>query len=391
MPDLRLRERARRPVRQLRQPARSHRPDRSAFADRRDDTRLREDEAPLSRPARVQGAADGLDRVAGALAAERQEVLAQLREGTEAASDHARPRLGSADPARGLRGSERQADLRLVRRGDRVSLRIDRVGSEPRHARCLARVVAEPGGGARVLHGEGQHRLPHRDLAEQPARLRGRRGIRSRTRAARAARQHRLERVPDDGREEVQLEQRGRDPRARLLEPLRPRRVAVLPLDRGPGDAGHGLHVVGVRPPQQRRARRDLGQPREPHTPERVQELRRRARAECADRVRRAAARGDREGIRVGRGADRSCALQERPARDHAARRARQPVRHRASPVDAPGVGSRASGDGPLRRAEGDRQPEDPAHAVPALLVSATARATRLRQCDRRPALCSGR
>ena len=38
----------------------------------------------------------------------------------------------------------------------------------------LARVVAEPGSRAHVLHGEGQHRLPYRDLAEHAARVRHR-------------------------------------------------------------------------------------------------------------------------------------------------------------------------------------------------------------------------
>ena len=86
-------------------------------------------------------------------------------------------------PVEGYEDLERQADLRLVRRGDRLPLGVDRVGDEPRDAGRLARVVAEPGGRALLLHGEGQHRLPHRDLAEHAARLRRRRRVRRRTRA----------------------------------------------------------------------------------------------------------------------------------------------------------------------------------------------------------------
>ena len=161
VPDLRVRERARRPVRQLRQPARP--------GDLIDPRSRIDGEPPvfettkhlfLDLPA-FQGPAHGVDRVEGRLAAERQAVLAQLREGAEAASDHAGSRLGRAHPGPGVRGPGRQADLRLVRRGHRVPVGIDRVGGEPRHPRRLARVVAEPRGRARVLHGEGQHRLPH--------------------------------------------------------------------------------------------------------------------------------------------------------------------------------------------------------------------------------------
>ncbi len=232
MPALRLQRRARRPVRQLRPPARPGRPDRSALAHRRGGARVPRDEAPVPRPAGVQGRADRLDREAGALAPERAAVLAQLRQGAEAARDHARPRLGRADPGPRLRGAARQADLRLVRRGDRLPLRGGRVGRQHGRSRGLALLVAEPGLPPLLLHGQGQHRLPHGDLAEHPPRLRrGRRG-RRRPRQARAAVQHRLERVPHPGGEEVRLQPRDRDPRARLPRPLRRRRAPLLPLDR---------------------------------------------------------------------------------------------------------------------------------------------------------------
>ena len=118
-----------------------------------------------------------------------------------------------------------------------------------------------------------------------------------------AAGQRRLERVPDDGGQEVQREPGRPDPRPRLPEPLRPRRAALLPHDRRAGDAGHGLHVGGVRPPQQRRARGDLGQPRQPHAAERLQELRRGPDAwtRSRPRTRRCCARSSRASSRSAR------------------------------------------------------------------------------------------
>ena len=58
------------------------------------------------------------------------ELLARARRRAEAAADHARPRLGRADPGARLRGARGQTDLRLVRRGDRLPLGGDRVGGE---------------------------------------------------------------------------------------------------------------------------------------------------------------------------------------------------------------------------------------------------------------------
>jgi methionyl-tRNA synthetase len=106
---------------------------------------------------------------------ERAQFLAQLRPRPQAARGHARPRLGRPDPRAWIcRGSE-QADLRLVRCRDRLPLRRDRMGDGGREAGRLARVVAKRGCQPRLLHGQGQHRVSHRHLAEHPPRLRRRR------------------------------------------------------------------------------------------------------------------------------------------------------------------------------------------------------------------------
>ena len=165
----------RRPVRQLREPARSDRPDRAALQDRRLGPRVPRDEAPLPRPAAVRGAAPGLDREPDGLAAERQELLPRAARGAPCPADHPRPRLGRADPGRGLR---RGRDKRIYVWFDAVigylSASIEWAAMTRRAGR-LARVVAEPGGRALLLPGQGQHRLPHGDLAGDAARLRRRR------------------------------------------------------------------------------------------------------------------------------------------------------------------------------------------------------------------------
>ena len=251
-----------------------------------------------------------MDRAAGALAPERPELLARAAQGPEAEADHPRPRLGRADPgAARVRGARRQADLRLVRRGHRLPVGGRRVGREPRDARRLARLVAGPRRAPPVLHGQGQHRLPHGDLAEHPARVRVGRRARRGQGAADAPVRRRRERVPDDGGQAVQRQPRRLDRRRRLPEPLRPRPASLLP-DRGwAGDAGHRLHVVGVRAPEQRRARRELGQPRQPDAELGAQELRRGARAGRADGRGPRAPRCDRGRLRDRRRSDRVRAL----------------------------------------------------------------------------------
>ena len=272
LPDLRLRRGARRPVRQLRQPARSGRPDRPALDRRRLDARVPRDDAPVPRPPRVPRAARRVDRDADALAAERPQLRAQPRAGGEAARHDPRHRLGRSRSGRGLpRGH--QAHLRLVRRGDRLPLSRDRVGAQRRPAGGVARVVAEPGRAQLLLHGQGQHRLPRRHLALDADGLR---------RRPAAPVQRRLERVPDDERQQGEHEPRSRDLGQGLPRPLRGRRAALLPHRRGARDAGQRLHLGGIRPPHERRAARQLGQPRQPDARERPAKLRRGPRARPA-------------------------------------------------------------------------------------------------------------
>ena len=132
---------------------------------------------------RLRGAARRLDRSAGPLAAERAPFLAAAREGASPPARHARSRLGCPHSGAGLRGAGRQARLRVVRRRDRLPVRVRRVGGEPRQPRRVERVVAGPGRAAFLLHGEGQHRLPQRDLAEPAPRDTAREGCSARAAA----------------------------------------------------------------------------------------------------------------------------------------------------------------------------------------------------------------
>ena len=81
---------------------------------------------------------------------------------------HARHRLGRAIAAGRLR---RQAHIRVVRGRYRLPLRVHRVGTEDRRSRPLEKLLA--GGLPRLLlHGQGQHPLPHDNLARPADRLR---------------------------------------------------------------------------------------------------------------------------------------------------------------------------------------------------------------------------
>ena len=109
LPDLRLRRGAGRPVRQLRQPARSCRPDQTALDRGWLDSRVPRDDAPVPRSARVSRTARRVDRGADALAAERPQLRAQPRAGGEAPRDDPRHRLGRPSSRRGLPRGHRSA------------------------------------------------------------------------------------------------------------------------------------------------------------------------------------------------------------------------------------------------------------------------------------------
>ena len=184
--------------------------------DRRVGSGVPGDEAPVPRPAEVRGHAPDLDRGARRLAPERPQLLARAPRRDQATGDHPRSRLGRPDSDPGLRGRPEQADLRLVRRRDRLSLGEHRVGDADRLTRCLAHLVAERRGRARLLPGQGQRRVPHRDLAGDADRVRDRRRVRGRQGAARASRQRDRLRVPHDGGQTVLVEPPALDLHRRL-------------------------------------------------------------------------------------------------------------------------------------------------------------------------------
>ena len=235
-------------------------------------------------------------------------------------------------PVPGYAEDPEQADLRLVRRGDRLPVGEHRVGARARRAGRLAGVVAERRRTARVLPGQGQHRLPHGHLAVDPARLRRRRRGRRRQ-AAPPARRRVRDRVPEHGGEAVLDEPRPLDLPARLPRPLRPGSAALLPDRREPGDAGHRLHVGRLRAPIERRAARQLGQPRQPHADQRAPQLRRRAGAGRSDRRGPGRARRRRRRLRLGRDASRGRSFPRRARARRCGSRRRStstsPTRHR--------------------------------------------------------------
>ena len=121
----------RRPVRQLRQPARRRRADQPAQQDQRRDAGVHRDAALLPRPAGARGRARGVarrPRGLGHVASQRHQVLQEPPQGRAPAGDDPRHRLGHPDPPRGLGGQPEQAALRLVRRRHRLPLGVDRVG-----------------------------------------------------------------------------------------------------------------------------------------------------------------------------------------------------------------------------------------------------------------------
>ena len=182
----------------------------------------------------------------------------------EAARDDPRHRLGRSGSGARAIAEDDEAHLRLVRRGDRLPLRHRRVGAQRRPARGVARVVAEPGRAQLLLHGEGQHRLPHGDLAEHADGLR--RGRRARRRQGRSTSvRRRRERVPDDEGSKSSTSRGHRD----LGQGLRSSRYEPDPLRyyltaAGPETQDSDFTWEEFVRRNERRAARQLGQPRQP-------------------------------------------------------------------------------------------------------------------------------
>ena len=87
----------------------------------------------LDLPAFTEVLGKWLQSKSGPVAAERAQVLAQPARRAAAPGHHPGPGLGRPGPAGRLAGPPGQADLRLVRRGHRLPVRLDRVGPPVRH------------------------------------------------------------------------------------------------------------------------------------------------------------------------------------------------------------------------------------------------------------------
>src|SRR5205807_1397795 len=155
-------------------------------------------------------------------------------------------------------------------------------------------------------------------------------------------------------------------------------------------DSRHAYHLGRVRPAEQRRAARHLGESRQPDAHERIPEFRHGPGARSPRGRRRGGARRRRERLRVGRRAHRGGAVQGRAGRGDSPRFAGQPICEQPGAVgddqDRPGP----SGHGSLRLPPLRRLAEDHADAVPAVHVADPARAPRLRRVPRGSARVSG-
>ena len=285
LPDLRVPGGARRPVRQLRQPARPDRPDQPALAGstarsrssaRRSTSSSTCRSSPTASASWIEAHDDWRPNV--------QQLLARrcsTRSGRGRSPATSTGASASRSPA-----TPRIRHKRIYVWFDAVigylSASIEWAAATRRPGR-LARVVAEPRGGALLLPGQGQHRLPHRHLAGDAARLR--------RRAASTAPAAAPLELPDNV-VATEFLTTGRASSSRPAAATRsssatsstattPTRSATTS-SRRPGDAGHRLHLGRVRPPQQRRAARELGQPRQPDADERPPQLRRGPRARAS-------------------------------------------------------------------------------------------------------------
>ena len=106
------------------------------------------------------------------LAPERPELLAQPHRRPAPARHDAGHRLGHPGAAGGLGGQPEQAPVRVVRRGHRVPVGVDRVGAPQGRPGRVAPVLERPRRPELLLHGQGQHHVPLADLAGRAAGLR---------------------------------------------------------------------------------------------------------------------------------------------------------------------------------------------------------------------------
>ena len=243
-----------------------------------------------------------------------------------------------------------------------------------RRAGRVEGLVAEPRVLALLRDGQGQHHVPHGAVAGDPD---GRR-------RPRAARRHRRQRVPEHGAARSSRPAAARSSMCSdVLERYDADALRYYLMIAGPENQdtdftwaefvrrnndelvatwGNLVHRTLVN------AHRNFGA-----VPE----------AGAADRSRRGADRGGRGGARLRRRAARAGALPERAeARDDDGGQGQRLSRHRAAVAhdqDRP----RARGHRAVRRAALRRQPEDDAHAVPAVLVAEAARDARLRRRHR--------
>ena len=284
LPDLRLRRGPRRPVRQLRQPARPDRPDRPAQQDQRRDAGVRRDPALLPRPAGARRRARRVARRArgvGHLAAQRHQVLQEPPRGRPPARDDPRHRLGHPGPARRLARPARPSGSTCgSTRSSATSRRPSSGRAAPGDPERWREWWNDPEALSVLLHGQGQHHLP---LARSgPPSSSAYAGPRRRAAGSRGSTASSTCRPRSSSSEFMTMEgkqfstSRGhvifvRDMLARYgPDPLRYFICAA-----GPGEPGRRLHLGRLRAAQQLRARRRLGQPRQPHRHDDRQELRR--------------------------------------------------------------------------------------------------------------------
>ena len=290
LPDLRLRRRPRRPVRQLRQPARPDRPDQPGQQDQRRDAEVRRGGALLPRPAGLRPGARRLAGHAQELAAQRPELQRQPARRPQAAQLHPRHRLGRAR-CRWTAGST-GPDKRIYVWFDAVvgylsaSIEWARRSGDPEAWRQWWQT---PDSDAYYFMGK-DNIVFHSEI--WPAQLLGYNGEGDKGGTPGSLGRLNLptevvssEFLTMEGRKFSSLAP-GRHLRARLPRPVRRRRAALLHRRRRAGEPGHRLHLGGVPAPQQRRARRRLGQPGQPHGLDGGQERRRRPDAGRADRRR---------------------------------------------------------------------------------------------------------